>query len=1161
MNSGFPSHKMQDAAPEEIRPLDPNVLQRKASNPQASVWVGASAGTGKTKVLTDRVLRLLLPRENGAPGTPPHKILCLTFTKAGAGEMALRVSETLARWAVMPEDAGPSGDFRKNLKSELRGLLGREAGAHELAAARRLFADVIDTPGGLKIMTIHSFCQSVLGRFPVEAGLNPQFTVLEESMAAELLERARLNILKKAQREKSSPLAESLNAIAEAINENQFFTLLEKIAGERRQIEALTENDRDLNGFYTNLCIFLDVRPGTRPEVLLHDFCNEWLERAGKLKYAAEVMLRSGNNTDKKLAGKILQWIHASSDERPTFFPEYKSVFLTNEDGIRKNLPGKNVCNTDPDIPEILAREAERILDLLDSMNAAQIALNSRDLLRLCHAILEEYRDLKARRGGLDFNDLVLHTLNLLKGKNAGNGTSWVQYKLDQGIEHMLIDEAQDTNPEQWQIVEALCDEFFAGQSAAEVERTVFTVGDEKQSIYSFQRASPEDFSRMHRHFAGKTSLDSVPMNISFRSTKSVLAAVDAVFAQPVARKGLGEMEVRHHSFRNRQAGLVEFWPLFTTDDNDDADPWNPSPKPEKTRHGTEKLADHIAQTIRRWLDDGEILPSHDRAIRPGDIMILMRKRTGGLVGRIVLALRNQGIPVSGLDRMVLDEQIAVQDVLAAAAFALQPGGDLNLACFLKSPFVGMNEEALYGLCIDRGAQTLWESLRQRGPESLRLWLETLMRHGRRAGPFAFLSALLQEPCPGDPVSGRRAMAGRLGHDAMDSLDELLNTAMNFERNHSPSLQHFVQAQQKSRIEIKREQESGRDEVRIMTVHGSKGLQAPVVIMPDTTTLFEAPGKNPESRLLWPGRGGNTLPIWSPGKKTDCKMYSAALSALHARAEEEYRRLLYVAMTRAEDRLYVAGAEGKRTAPENCWYHLIRTGLESLEAVDKDETSGILRLSNTQEGEPDRAPKAIRIQTELQDAPGWLFEKVEREAEDRSVLRPSRAGENATSPLKAAEGRRFLRGNLTHKLLQTLPGVKKELWEETAKIWLERYGHELSGEIRESILSETLAILNHPRFAAIFGPGSLAEVPITGKIEGKGLVNGQIDRLLITENEILVVDFKTNRPPPKDPSAIPEIYLEQMEIYAAVLRQIYPGRSVRAALLWTDGPMLMDVPL
>ncbi|MCC6597897.1 MAG: double-strand break repair helicase AddA [Alphaproteobacteria bacterium] len=1147
---------------EHYRAEDPNVLQRRASDPGVSVWVGASAGTGKTKVLTDRVLRLLLPRADGSPGAAPHKILCLTFTKAGAGEMALRVSETLARWAVMPETGDTEAEgTEKTLRKELRQLLGHDAGAAEITAARRLFADVIDTPGGLKIMTIHAFCQSVLARFPLEAEINPHFVVLEESQSSALLAAAQSRVLKQAQDDKASLLSESLQNVAEAINGDQFFLILKSVVQERRNLQRYMAGDQDFDRFYTNLCAVLNVLPGRHPDILLQDFCDIGAMAAEKLRDAAKVMLQHGGKTDNAAAQYILDWLAAEKTERMDLFSAYKKVFLTNNNELRQKLVSKPVSLKNPDIPEILLREAELVLALLEAMNAARTALLTRDLFRLCGAILIVYQDLKAERGGLDFSDLVLRTLDLLQNAMAGGGADWVQYKLDHGLEHMLIDEAQDTNPEQWQIIEALCAEFFAGHGAGDIARTVFTVGDEKQSIYSFQRASPEEFARMKKDFAAKVGAagrawQSVPMNISFRSTRSVLEAVDAVFAQDVARKGLGDVPVQHHAFRRQQAGLVELWPLFKTQGADETDLWDPHAAPEETDSGAQQLSLHIAQRVKKWLDTREVLPAHGRAIRPGDIMILVRTR-GALVNRIAQALKNMNIPVSGLDRMVLGEQIAVQDALAAMAFVLQPQDDLNLACLLKSPFIGMDEETLYTMSIEREGKSLWEAVQARAPVDLRQYLERLKTRGCKAGPFAFLSDLLQEPCPGDEMSGRRAMAGRLGHDCMDSLDELINIAIAFERDNNASLQHFIQAQQKSEIEIKREQEGGRDEVRIMTVHGSKGLQAPIVILPDTTSLASAPGK-PEKRLLWPKQGARVLPLWSPRKDMDCKVFREALAVLDGRVEEEYRRLLYVAMTRAEDRLYIAGAEGKNAAPGNCWYNLVKTGLEQLKGVEKD--GDVLRLSNWQEGPPDQKPRAEESAIVKEPLPEWLMRAAAQEPQNKSIVRPSYSDEAALSPLAGAENKRFLRGNLTHKLLQVLPDIPVPRRRDVAQEYLARYGQALEEVAREDVVIEVLKILEHSDFADIFGAGSLAEVPITGQIEGRGLVSGQIDRLLVREKEILIIDFKTNRPPPQDLKNIPPVYRAQMEIYAEVLRRIYPDRPVRAALLWTDGPFLMEIP-
>lgn len=526
---------------ETVREVEPNVLQRRASRPDASVWVSASAGTGKTKVLTDRVLRLLLPREERPgqiiPGAPAHKILCLTFTKAAASEMALRISKTLSAWAIMPLD-GPEGT--KTLYAELRGLLGRAPSTIEIKAARKLFADTIDVPGGLKIMTIHAFCQSILGRFPLEAGINPHLTILEDSASEALLTAARNRAFANAEKQPGSELGQALERIAATINEDQFLSLLNDITRERRQLARLKARYFDLEGLYSALCVHLGIAPHTTPQNLLNDACSDESFNANALRSAALTM-QKGKGQDQTNAEIIFNWLAASTEQRMQDFSLYQSAFLKKSDGqIKARLALKNSIEANPEILDILTREGERLIALKDAMAASSSAALTRDILILGESILDEYEILKTGQGALDFDDLILKTLDLLRGKsmglNAVNAGSWVHYKLDQGLDHILIDEAQDTNPEQWQIIEALCDEFYSNAPDNNMTRTVFTVGDEKQSIYSFQRASPEEFARMQSDFERKTknalqTWDSVPMNISFRSTSSVLNAVDSVFA------------------------------------------------------------------------------------------------------------------------------------------------------------------------------------------------------------------------------------------------------------------------------------------------------------------------------------------------------------------------------------------------------------------------------------------------------------------------------------------------------------------------------------------------------------------------------------------------------------------------------------------------------
>jgi len=1143
-----------------VRELDPQVLQRKASDPRSSVWVGASAGTGKTKVLTDRVLRLLLPREDEQAGTPPHKILCLTFTKAGAGEMLLRLSGILSDWAAKPDEG---------LRGDLQNLLGRMPCEGDVKAARKLFTEVIDSQGGLKIMTIHAFCQSVLGRFPLEAGVSPQFTILEESQAVPLLERARNKVLQRAAREKTSSLATALQAVSNMLQEDQFFSLLNNVIGERHQLEHMLREHFGPEGFYAQLCQSLNIPQNLAPESLREDFFRETVFTAEDLRACAGVLLSVKSSTDQKAGAKILAFLDAVPAQKQACYETYKSCFFTTKHEIRKTLVTQDSCKKHPDILHILGQEALRIEALEERIKTVQMARLTRDLFILCDAILQEYSLHKSGVGALDFDDLIFHTLNLLQGRYIDHAAhvsaGWVQYKLDEGLDHILVDEAQDTNPEQWRIIEALCAEFFAGQGAREIERTIFVVGDEKQSIYSFQRASPQDFHRMRKDFAQKIEAaqktwEIVPMNISFRSTKTVLMAVDAVFAQPLARKGLGETEgnIAHHAFRRGQAGVVELWPLFETDRIQEPDLWNPNPENDAAQTGLQKLSQHMALTIKDWITRGDILESSGRPIKAGDVMILVRTRKN--MGIMAAALKKQGIPVSGLDRVILKQDIGIQDLLALGAFVLQPRDDLSLACVLKSPLIGLSEEALYALAQGRGGQSLWERVQAIGSKSLKHYLQMLQHMARQSGPFAFFSNVLQNPCPAEERSGRRAMTARLGVDVTESLDEFLALALQFERQYPPALEAFLHMQARDVTQIKREQDKAHNAVRIMTVHASKGLQAPIVILPDTTASAASGPNKADKRLLWPNQSGQTFPLWSPRKDRDCALYTQGMVTLDERLAEEYRRLLYVAMTRAEDRLYIAGALGKTTLPEVSWYRFVQQGLENLEYIERLE-NGVLRLSHTQTAAPDKTKiqEPVRVQDVV--LPDWIFAQAPCESETSPLVRPSYQAERALSPLQGLEDQRFLRGNLTHKLLEVLPSFPQTQWDKMAETYLGHYAQGLPAEIRRNIQSEVLAILRHPEFSAFFSGAAMAEVPVTGFIAGRGIVQGQIDRLLVTPTDIYIVDFKTNRPPPLTPEDVPEMYRTQMALYSAVLQKIYPERRVHAALLWTDGPLFMKIPL
>ena len=669
---------LKKIAPADER--DPNVLQNRAADPGQSVWVAASAGSGKTKVLTDRVLRLLLPPAPNQPGTPAEKILCLTFTKAGAAEMAVRMTKALAAWAVQDE-AG--------LHSSLSDLLGRNPRADEMEAARRLFAQVIDSPGGLKILTIHSFCQSILGRFPLEAGLSPQASVADENTVRPLQQKALETILAKAESDPESPLYAAMHAMTREKGESDLTTLFQCLMGERTRLARMIRHYGDLERVYAQICTTLGVSPDDEPDILLRQALSVPQLDEMALRSACTAMSAAKTKTMQERCGLIQALLDAAPDLKPAFYAHYKTVFLTQKGLLRDKLVTKDIPR---EIGDILRIEGDRIIALEDRIKAVHAARQTRNLLQLGMAVLDAYEDEKSRRAVLDYDDLIAYTLRLLSGESMGTSAAaaalWVMFKLDQGIDHILVDEAQDTNPEQWDIIHALCGEFFEGEGArTDMPRTIFAVGDEKQSIFGFQRAAPEKFRSSEAYYKAKAEqaerrFDSVPMNISFRSTASVLALTDAVFgtAAPWLMLGLPEGKtVQHFSHRAGQAGCVELWPLVRTTPVPDPKPWTPPVTIEDAVNAEALLSEQIAGKIRTWLDQGERLEAYDRTLTPGDILILVRSR-GSLVERLVRALKSANIPVSGVDRMVLGDQVAVQDLLAAARFALLPEDDLSPA-------------------------------------------------------------------------------------------------------------------------------------------------------------------------------------------------------------------------------------------------------------------------------------------------------------------------------------------------------------------------------------------------------------------------------------------------------------------------------------------------
>ncbi len=1143
---------MNDLAPVAIAGRQ----QSRAADPDASVWVSASAGTGKTKVLTDRVLALMLK------GASPQRILCLTFTKAAAAEMSNRVAGQLSGWVTESDE---------DLVAKISPLLGHAPGADDLTRARRLFARVLETPGGMKIQTIHAFCQSVLRRFPLEAGLAPHFDLLGEQDTVDLLDTAEEAVISRAHDGREKRLAKALGVIVGCIHELRFPDLMEDLTNARDKLERLLTAHGTVFRAVGALRTELGLSPKESADMVLRKACTNTSFDKKALTNAAAA-LAGGSKTDAERGAVLSAWLTANKTDRMAMFDDYTNAYLTAAGTVRAKLATKKVTDADADILTTLIEEAERLCAVLDRLRSVETAVATEALLTLGHAFLEEYDDRKAAFARLDYNDLIQRTRALLERPGVA---TWVLFKLDGGLDHILIDEAQDTSPDQWAVVKALTDEFFSGEGRHEDRtdevRTVFAVGDRKQSIYSFQGAAPENFDHMQQYFSDRVngigqSWTDVSLDVSFRSTPAVLRAVDAVFSAQAAQDGviLSGEDMVHLAARQGQGGLVELWPPMDPDDADEPTPWKP---PVERLHGESaesRLARLIAKKIA-YLCANETLDSKNRPVAPGDIMVLVRRRTG-FVDSLVRALKDLHIPVAGVDRMILIEQMAVMDLVALGRFLLLPQDDLTLATLLKSPLIGLSEEQLFDLAYGRGDRSLWSAVSDHaGADSVFGEAHTLLRdlldETDFRSPFALYAHVLTA------LDGRKKLLSRLGMDADDPIDEFLAQALAYERLHVPSLEGFLHWLEHGRLEVKRDlEQASRNAVRVMTVHGAKGLQAPIVFLPDT---LQTPAQS-ESVFWTTAKDGAPLCLWTPRAADRNALASALKDDGDTARDREYRRLLYVAMTRAEDRLYICGWNTRRTAPAHCWYTLIRDALAPLMETVNDPvladtfgTSGeVLRLTGDQ-SEPPEGGAMPEDEIPIIDAvPPFAETVAPEEPAPPKPLTPSQPVlENPPvhSPRAEDVTNRFQRGLLIHRLLQSLPDLPVESRRKTAEAFLSQRCWNLSKKHIAAWTDETLAVLSHKAYAPLYGPDSKAEVPVTGLVDGR-VISGQVDRLVVTDTDVLIIDYKTNRPPPDKAEDVSQAYVVQMASYRSALQAIYPDHTVRCLLLWTDGPSVIELP-
>ena len=1105
-------------------------LQKIASNPNNSCFVLASAGSGKTKILTDRVLRILLS------GVPASKILCLTFTKVAALEMKERIFKELSSWCVLP---------KLDLQNKLEKLTDKKFNSEKLQQARVIFIKILDDIESLKIETIHSFCTNLIKKFPIEAKIQPNFSIIDDILSKKLLEQSKKDLLKIAV--KDNNLGQKISQIARNSGDLGFFEIISDIIYKREVFFHLKNSFGTIENLQNRIFEIIGAKITDNEKELWQKFL-DFKENEQDLLELCHLLQDFTEKTNQNAAKFIHKYLADKNDHN---FEDYANIFLGKNADPRKKIITKKVLDQFPLYEEILFSEQGRILEFLEKLNSFKIAEQTSNIIFIANEILEIYENLKVANGYLDYQDLIIKTNNLLE--NSEN-KDWIRYKLDNLYDHILVDESQDTNHLQWYIISLISEDFFNGD--LEKNRTIFAVGDEKQSIYGFQGAEPNIFSNIFLYYQNRfknigEELQKITLSNSFRSVNAILEVVDLIFADDFYAKKISKLaKVKHKAIRS-DAGKVEIWPIIKTEKTEERSAWDLNFN-EKPKSSKDILAIKIAKTIKKWIEDNKIIidkTSQKRLLEYKDIMILIKNRTNDLGNLIRKYLIEQNIPVASPDKMSLTKNLLIQDFISLLKYFLLQEDDLNLACLLKSCFIGISENDLFELCKIKNEKniTLNLSLKQERPEIY----EFLQKLKQKSDSYmSDIAGFLVEITNDNQILNN--IKKEFGVIALDLINQFISLALKYQEQNGTSLQEFIQQISQSNFNIKLENGGIFNEVQIMTIHGAKGLEAPIVFLPDTAhganSIF---GSGPRQNIIW---HQNEILIAKFSKKEQNQFLKEILKEKSEEIYDEYLRLLYVAMTRAENELYICGFNDQNIS-ENSWYNLAKKAIFS-KAIKEDFIDADLGLNDEKlvfADKPDESDQNLddlsfkkeEIEKNEDQLPDFLSKKITNIPKEE-ITYPSKIYENFDNFKDNLEKNKKSAniGKITHKILEFLPNLAKNSEEslEIAKKYLKK--QDINDKNQQIILKNIQNIIKNPDFDFLFSKNGQSEVAISANIDGK-IISGQIDRLIIDQNQIIIIDYKANFTKNID------LYRDQLDLYRQIIANIYPDRKIVTAIIWT----------